>query len=224
LKLILLPGMDGTGALFADFIKALPDTVEPEVIAYPENEALSYRQLEALVTGKLPHGDDYVLLGESFSGPIGLSIAAKSPVGLRGLILCCTFAKSPRPLLARLGGLLPVSAVPERLRNTMLLGESGKSAAALSLSQVLQHIPDSVLKHRIHEVSVSNVDTLLGMIEMPVLYLRATQDRLIPRKTADMMIGKIKTGAVIDIKGPHMLLQANPSDTSESVLSFLNDL
>ena len=35
-------------------------------------------------------GGDFVVVGESFSGPLALLLAARSPPGLRGVVLCAT--------------------------------------------------------------------------------------------------------------------------------------
>src|SRR4051812_248219 len=94
--LVLLPGLDGTGELFAAFIAALPGR-DVRVIAYPADRAMTYSQLEEFVREGLPRGEDYFLLAESFSGPIGISIAATTPPRLKGLILCGTFATNPLP-------------------------------------------------------------------------------------------------------------------------------
>ena len=94
--LVLLPGMDGTGALFDGFVASMPAGIDVAVIRYPGHESGDYPTLEDLVRDQLPKLP-FVLLAESFWGPIGLSIAADPPAMLRGLILCCTFAKSPVP-------------------------------------------------------------------------------------------------------------------------------
>ena len=42
--LVLLPGMDGSGALFADFIAALGDGIAPLVLSYPPDRPLGYQE------------------------------------------------------------------------------------------------------------------------------------------------------------------------------------
>ena len=93
--LILLPGLDGTGILFADFVKAIDPCVDCLVLSYPKDQPMGYGDLDALVARSLPLSRPYVLLGESFAGPLALRIAARAPVGLVALILCVTFAKNP---------------------------------------------------------------------------------------------------------------------------------
>jgi pimeloyl-ACP methyl ester carboxylesterase len=86
MKLVLLPGMDGTGDLFAPFIEALGDDIKVDVVRYPHEGGQSYAEFTARVLPSLP-SEPYVLLAESFSGPIALAVAATAPQNLCGLIL-----------------------------------------------------------------------------------------------------------------------------------------
>jgi pimeloyl-ACP methyl ester carboxylesterase len=88
---VLLPGLDGTGDLFAPVVDALGPNVPTQIVRYPLSHASDYATCEAIARAALPTDRPYVLLGESFSGPIAVSIAATAPPGLRGLILCSTF-------------------------------------------------------------------------------------------------------------------------------------
>ena len=89
--------MDGTGELFADFIAALHDAVVPLVVSYPKGQVLDYEALTEFARASIPFDRPFVLLGESFSGPVAIALAAFRPPGLRGLILCCSFARNPVP-------------------------------------------------------------------------------------------------------------------------------
>ncbi|HYM35931.1 MAG TPA: alpha/beta fold hydrolase, partial [Steroidobacteraceae bacterium] len=95
MKLVLLPGLDGTGVLFRPLLAALPSSIEPIVVSYPTHQPLSYDQLLPLVSKSLPAVEPYILLGESFGGPLSLRIATMRPKNLRGLILCGSFVTCP---------------------------------------------------------------------------------------------------------------------------------
>eukprot|EP01136_Pigoraptor_vietnamica_P024202 Opistho-1_new@77020 len=123
--LVLLPGMDGTGDLLDSFVAAMSPGIKVKVLRYPVAEVLDYEGLEVLVRDELPVDEPYVLLGESFSGPVAISIAASRPPQLAGLVLCCTFARNPLPLMSvfRFGlGLLPIAAMPVGILARLLLG------------------------------------------------------------------------------------------------------
>ena len=65
--IVLLPGMDGTGTQFAEFIAALPRGMKTVVVSYAPDQALGYEELETIVRKRLP-SEPFLLLGESFSG------------------------------------------------------------------------------------------------------------------------------------------------------------
>jgi len=75
-KLVLLPGLDGTGELFEHFVNALTDQTQALIFRYPAEARLGYAELTKFVKEQLPVNEPYILLGESFSGPIAVSIAA----------------------------------------------------------------------------------------------------------------------------------------------------
>ena len=80
-----LPGMDGSGAFFSLLIDVLGSTVKTEIISYPTDLALSYAELIQFVAQALPKKHPYILLSESFSEPIAVTLAANKPKGLSGL-------------------------------------------------------------------------------------------------------------------------------------------
>jgi pimeloyl-ACP methyl ester carboxylesterase len=96
MNFVLLPGRTEP-QLFADFVAALGPEIEVIVASYPADKPLAYAELEARVRAMLPTDRNYFLLGESFSSPIAIAIAASAPPGLRGLLLCCSFARNPCP-------------------------------------------------------------------------------------------------------------------------------
>lgn len=123
--LVLLPGLDGTGRLFVDFVAALGAEVEVTVASYPTDTPLGYAELTAVARSFLPPDQPFFLLAESFSGPIAISIAQSSPPGLLGVALCCSFARNPLPVLAParpLLGIVPVDALPVALLSFFVLG------------------------------------------------------------------------------------------------------
>ena len=107
MKIILLPGLDGTGTLFKPLSDVLPSTIESLVISYPPDEKLSYTELTAYVMDRLPTDEAYVLLGESFSGPIAYEIALRQPRNMHAVIFVASFLTPPQRLVLGLSKLLP---------------------------------------------------------------------------------------------------------------------
>jgi pimeloyl-[acyl-carrier protein] methyl ester esterase len=95
LRLVLLPGMDGTGELFSNFVDALPASFETVTVRYPTDRYLAYLELEDLVRVACSGTAPFMLVAESFSTPLAIKYAATNPANLEGVILCTGFATSP---------------------------------------------------------------------------------------------------------------------------------
>src|SRR4051812_33342049 len=113
--LVLLPGMDGTGEMFAAFASILGEDVAPIIVRYPQQRTLDYGALVDFVRPQLPTDRPFVLLGEPFSGPVAISLAALRPAGLIGLVLCCSFVRNPVPLLRPLKALASLVPINGRM-------------------------------------------------------------------------------------------------------------
>ncbi|HET8734682.1 MAG TPA: alpha/beta hydrolase, partial [Anaeromyxobacteraceae bacterium] len=108
LPVMLLPGLDGSADLFARFLGAATGALDFRRVPYPRDRFLGYAELEALVRARLPAGEPFAILGESFGGPLALRVAASRPAGLVGLVLVATFHRKPaNPIIARAAPLGP---------------------------------------------------------------------------------------------------------------------
>ena len=81
ITVVILPGMDGTGMELTDFVAALAPELEAIVVTYPNDRPMDYAGHEVVARASLPIDRPFVLLGESYSGPIAISIAASAPPG-----------------------------------------------------------------------------------------------------------------------------------------------
>ncbi|UHQ20201.1 alpha/beta hydrolase [Lysobacter sp. KIS68-7] len=218
--LVVLPGLDGTATMLSAFADAARSHFSSvQVIAYPRDRALGYRALEELVRAKLPIAGAFVLLGESFSGPVAMSIAGNPPAGLVGLVLSTTFSKAPIPLLAPLASFAAFAPVrlPTALLSWFLLGRWSTPELRSSLASALALVSPTVLRSRAAAALRADASASLGAISIPVLYLRATQDRLLPATTIGSITAAIPHASVVDIPGPHLLLQAAPERAAKVI-------
>lgn len=229
MKLVLIPGLDGTADLFADFMKALKTMsldgeVECQAIAYPPDRALNYAEHEAYVRQRLPAGD-FVLLAESFSGPIGVSIAAAPPPGLKGLILCASFASNPLPLfgpLSRLIAAFPAMKIPPRLFAPCLYAGRATPELRRAHANAMAKVKASTLRARVAAILAVDLSAELRKIVVPLLYLRAQQDRLVPA-AALRKIERIRPDMLVEeFDAPHFLLQTEPWRCAAAVLRFID--
>jgi pimeloyl-[acyl-carrier protein] methyl ester esterase len=223
--IVLLPGMDGSGTLFDDFVSALD--ANALVIAYPKDRALGYDDLESLVRAQLPKDEPYVLLGESFSGPIAISIAAGKPQSLRAVVLVCTFARLRRSRafrpLHRLLACFPFWRLPASMSASVLLGRFDSASLRAKLSAAVEGVSSSVWRARLRSVLDVDVTSQLQRIEIPILYLQASEDRILPAAVCEL-ISRAHAGVrTVTVEGPHALLQSNPGGCAREIRQFARD-
>lgn len=224
--LMLLPGMDGTGELFAPFVEALGDRLPAHVVRYPQDVPLDYPALERRVQALLPD-DDFVLLAESFSGPIAVALAAARPARLRGLVLCATFVRNPRPLAAPLRMMLnhlPLNAIPPHLSTPVLLGHFATDDLVDMLRRTLAPLSTPVLRARLRSVMSVDVSDKMARVQVPVLYLRARHDRVVPEAAATEVRLLCRQARVVEFDAPHFVLQTRPGPTADVVHDFVQQL
>ena len=244
IHLILLPGLDGTGELFAPLLRRIGrmqiSADEPQLIAhalhYPDNDKLDLQQLqqavEHYIAHNLPVDARYVILGESFSGPVAISVAwaaqtarEEQALGQRrcmGLILCCSLARNPYVMLAPLAPLwsvLPIELVPMGWVNRLAQGKLDFWAGQEKL--VGKNVSMEVFRHRIKTISKVDVTAELSALRMPVLYLQATNDLVVPASCARLVQDCAPQTMLVRVESSHFLLQSKADEALEQIKSFI---
>lgn len=221
--LILLPGMDGTGTLFGSLIDILPAEMQPMVISYPPDKVCSYDELLQRIEGQLHDKSDLILVGESFSGPLAIRYAARHASQVRALVLCASFVTSPVSTWLRfLVGAWPFRVpMPSFHTRHYLTGKESPDSLVRAVHTATRSVAPEVLADRVKEIIRTDVSAELQQCSMPILYLRAMQDRVVPPVQAQK-IRAIQPNAVIaDVDGPHLLLQTEPVAAWKTICDFL---
>ena len=64
----------------------------------------------------------------------------------------------------------------------------------------------------------------LRNIRVPTLYLRGTHDRLVSRGAGAALRASLPDATLVDITGPHLLLQTSPEACAREVIAFAQRL
>jgi pimeloyl-[acyl-carrier protein] methyl ester esterase len=226
--LVLLPGLDGTGELFRNFLHELPSGYGRTVVSYPTTLS-SYADLDPIVRRAIPEHAAYVLLAESFSSPLAIQIASTNPGYLCGLILCGGFGSSP------IRGLLHAAAkfaAPwlfrrdphEMMLRRFLIGADASDVLIGQVRKAIHQVPARVLADRLREVLRCDVLRDIRNIWVPILCLRGSADRLVGETCAKEILSKAqreesRSGT---LEGPHLLLQARAAACVDEIADFLH--
>jgi len=224
LTLVLLPGMDGTGIFFEDFAAVAQPEFEPIIVRYPDDPSLGYAGIEPIARAALPRDKPFLVLGESFSGPVAISIAASNRPGLVGLILCVTFARNPHPLLPLTTAILkpfPRVRLPPFIQHRNLFGKYDSPRLRAKLREVRAAGSQKTQKARLEAVASVDVSEQLRRVTVPTLDLRAADDRVISRASGDHIRKVLPRVEVAELDAPHLMLQTVPRESLAAIRSFV---
>jgi len=224
MKLVLLPGLDGTGAFTGPIEASFGKTFEIVSITFPVDVS-TYSELEALVRADLP-AEDFVLLAESFSGPLAAMIAADPPPSMKGVIFAVTFARRPRPYpiwSAHLIRFLPFRRAwftrpllwgslryrPERVLEDLFV-------------ETVAKVPAKTFALRSHQTLRADVRHLLANLPVPAICVKARHEYVV-RQSAwkDFEAAGIP---VIEIDGSHLLMYEKADQAELALRPFFESL
>lgn len=221
--LVLLPGLNGTTGLFAPFLEQVNNKFEVIPVSYPTDEIKSYRDLTDLVLEKVKSVDGrFVVLGESFSGPISLFLSQSRPKGLVGVVLVATFIHAPN---LRIGRFLPWKlgfTLTKPLYSLRLaLTRKGNKGLVSRISSEMQKVSPLVLSARIREIFDVNAADALRDCHVPLMYLRGTRDIVVPKSNLRDILSVRPDLRVVEFNTQHFLLQSQPNKALLEIERFI---
>ena len=227
MKLVLLPGLDGTGLLFEPLCRELPSSIHPVALDYPRDQESSYDDLLRFIRPKLPTNEPYILLGESYGGPLSLKLAAEHPVGLCGLILSATFVTCPHGYVPKWASHLVVPALfyPAPLFSKLkaVVGQYSTPEIQSLISRGLATVSPAVLAARIREVITVDVTDELLACRVPILYMQAIHDYVVPANNMAKIQELRSDIQIIRVEAPHMILQTQAARAAAIIEQFVSE-
>jgi len=216
LPTLLLPGLDGSGRLFAPLLAAGPAAFAPRVEPLFQSAPRSYDDELARLLDRLPRRGRWGLLAESWSGPLAVRIAAERPPGLAAVALVATFLRRPlSPWLRPVAPLVrtPLFALPllPQTARLLLVGGGADDALVRAVLAAVAEVPAAVLARRAREALAADVRADLARTEVPLLFMTPAGDRLLRTDSAAEVLAARPDAEVRVVAGPHAVLQAEPA-------------
>ncbi len=215
--------MDGTGDMFAPIIAELDSLIAAIVVRYPD-APIGYDALIAHARRSLPPSDDFFLLGESFSGPVAVALAAEGHPRLRGLILSAAFISNPLPWTSPIAPLVevaPVTGGPASLLTRALLGQFSTPSRRLMIGASLAQTSRTTIRARLRAIAEVDMSDQLAAVTVPILYLRASHDRVVPQSAGELVTQIKPETTVVTVGAPHFLLQVGVSEAAQAIRAFV---
>jgi len=207
--------------LFGPLVEALGENVTTSVVRYTSE--LTFDEYVESAAKALP--DQCAVIAESFSGPVAIALAARHPGKILSLVLCATFAVSPFRTLLQAAKFVPATLLRPNPLLPMMVNHFCFSGGSFSLRPspvaAVSSVAPAIMRARLECLASVDVRPLLSRVAMPVLYLRASADRIVSVRLGNELTSLLPNVKVTDIIGPHLLLQTRPRECAAAIESFI---
>jgi len=221
--LVLLPGLDGTEVFFRPLMAALPDWLQARTVCYPQTGAQDYPRLLAHLRRELADLPDYYVLGASFGGPLAVMLAAAEPQRVRGLVLCASFLRFPRPAMRpyRHAARAPLLWTLRTLRRIPIWLLPSSDPFRLAKSETWSRVTATALAARMRAIGGVDVRETLRGLDLPVLCLSCAEDDVVPAHNADEICQHASQALRAITPGKHLGMWSHPHQTAQALADFV---
>lgn len=220
--IVIFPGLDGTGSLTREFAAGDWRGHHTTVMPLPVDSPQDYESLVNWMAERLPQGR-LVLVGESFSAPLAMLLAARERGRVDALINVAGFCQSPVPPAFGLIPLRPFFLLPPPaplLKKYLLDPDSSPNQVEL-LSKAIRSVPGSVLAERAEVVLALQEKDLPRLDDLPILLLQAKDDKIINWENQSLLERHFPHARVAWIESSHALFFTRPDECRKAVIEFL---
>jgi len=223
MKIILLPGLDGTGLLFEKLKESFPENLDIEVISYDSLEGISYSDQASEIANRF-EGIDIYIVGESYSGRVAYELFKIRGCRVKGIVFLASFISSPS-ILSKFAGILPVGLItPNFLTKKLihLLGFSliGGPNISESVFASISKADKYKLKSRLR--NIASLDEPAQPITCPVTYIRPSKDLLVSTSAVELLSKKCSSFKQVTVNGGHFIAQSNPVECAQAICNAAN--
>jgi pimeloyl-[acyl-carrier protein] methyl ester esterase len=214
--------MDGTGILFQEFVRRLPDGIDANVMRYPEHKYRTYAQLAEMVIPLLPASEPYAIIAESYSGPIAALLAAHPVGNLQAVVFVSSFVSLPCGRIgARLAKLLPAplfrARVPAAILRWLLMNSSATREQISAVKEAIARVRPEVLARRLRDALTADFADMLRDCTVRTVCLLPDADRLLGNRGLRGFLAAKPDIEIVRIAGPHFLLQCAPDNCNSAL-------
>jgi pimeloyl-ACP methyl ester carboxylesterase len=211
--------------MFERLVESAPAELIPRVVSYPTREVRTYVGLEPIVEECFPESGPFVIVAESFAGPLALRVAAKRPPGLVAVVLVATFVRVPVPAwMQRLRFLLGRTFFsvppPAFVLRALLAGWDADDDLIEAFQASIGSVHPAVTAARVRAVLDVDVTEQLVECPVPLLYIRAEGEALLRAGTAEELKERRPDLELVSLPGPHLVLQRHPREAWEVMSRF----
>lgn len=220
---IVFPGMHGNAVLLEDFHRTAPVAFRLDLQTLPR-KGWDYEQLTDHFSPVVANLSECMLVGESFSGPLVVKLAARFPKIVKRLLLVASFVTPPTPFAARLlpWWLLFRLPVSDSTVEHWMIGKGHSDQFRQHVRKQVGTADSATMAKRMRQIIRVDVTAELQSLQCPVLYIQAAQDRMVPEQCGRWIAEHSQNASVVRLDGTHLILQTHANEAWDAIRAWVN--
>lgn len=224
MKIILLPGLDGTGHLFEELMKQLPNDWDTTIYSYDHIDAESFINQAVEISTKI--NNDVFIIAESYSGRVAYELCQLLGARVKGVVFLASFISRPSQM-SRLTKYIPSFLFRANILSRWALylvgfSASGSRTRVNPVFESLGLANKAKLNSRLR--NIASLHEAVSLIECPVTYIKPTIDLLVSNKAITHLESRCTTFKEVEISGGHFIAQSNPIACGKAIRDAFNTI
>lgn len=225
MKIVLLPGMDGTGYLLKKLVERFPDDLDVHIVSLNELAGDSFTQ-QAISLNQQFVNSPLFIIAESYSGRIAYEYCRLFERQVITVVLLASFI-SPPNFISRHAFLIPLflfkpNPITKFLMNYLGFNGNGTKQQVDNVFASITAGDTSKLRRRLKNISTLEIPK--EVTKVPVIYIRPKKDLLVSDKAFNVVKTIFSDFKKVDVNGGHFVAQMYPSQCVNVILLTVEDL
>ena len=234
MKMLLLPGADGTGVLFEPLLKQIEasgsdsfnfdsfnlDTIN---LNYDKHGQLLEQSLsiQAWRIEKRYTNKSVMIIAESYSGLLAYELLTRQNLNIIQVVFVASFLSTPNKLASIASTIntewleSALKFTPDWIWGRVLFGKWQNDYLRALFIDAMKQTPNQLLQQRLNNIATVKTPTM--KINVPCLYLQGKQDNLVAAKNITLFSQLFTNFEYQALEGTHFLLQTNPKEVWQAV-------
>lgn len=223
MKVILLPGLDGTGLLFNELLAFLPDDVDYDVVVLDELVGNSIIEHAQMLASRYDDSEELLVVAESFSGRLAYELALLIPQQIKHLIFVASFISRPIGI-ASIAHYLPSFALTDKPLNRFMLKLLGfanlcRDKQLNAVFKSLSIAEFSNLRWRLRQIS--KMRKVTRKLSVGATYIRPSKEYLVGINAVNHIEETFQSFDMRVLDGGHFIAQYQPQQCAQIILEQL---
>jgi len=213
---VLLPGMHGSTVLYDTFVALAPPWARCLPVPLPTLGEQTFDGIAATLEAELRRLESFVLVAESFSGPVAVRLRAHLGERVALLALCNPLVEMSLTLPAGLAASAASWLGMPAAAAAAVLADGDRALGKTALDGI-RALPKGVLEARLASALAAKSEDMAPLLVPSLLAILGTRDRLVSPDWTRALLADVPRATVVELDAPHLVVQTKPAEVWDAI-------